>query len=393
MRVLQLHNHHASRGGAMEVLAHERLLLRDAGHAVDQLTLPAAEEMDLSPLRAGVKAVWNVQLQRELAARIGSFRPDVVHVHTPFPLMSPAVFRTARDAGVPTVATLHSYRYSCVAGTCVRDGRVCEDCVGTRLKLAGVRHGCYHGSRTATAALTLALVVHRAAGTFDTAVSRYLALTEFGRSLLVRDGYPAARIEVKPNSVPDPGFRAAPDAAVRRVVFAGRLIDIKGVRTLLEAWRWVVPGMRLSIAGDGPLRPLVEASAAADPSIEFLGWLEEPEVTALMASAHLVVVPSQWYEGAPLVIARSLGSGTPVLASDLENLSDDLLADGAGWSFATGDAAALAERLSEVARAPGHALALRPAARTSYEKRYSPEADLVRLERVYHDVVAEGAAR
>ncbi len=129
-------------------------------------------------------------------------------MHTPFPLMSPAVFRAARAAGVPAVTTLHSYRYSCVVGTCVRDGAICEDCVGSKTKLAGVRHACYHDSRPATAALTLSLGLHRAIGTFDHCVSRYLTLTEFSRQLLIRDGFPADKIVVKPNSVPDPGFRA-----------------------------------------------------------------------------------------------------------------------------------------------------------------------------------------
>src|SRR4051794_12040624 len=147
VRVLQLHNHHAAKGGAMEVLAHERELLTAAGHEVDQYTVSAAEELGLSPLRAGAKAVWNKEAAADVSRRIRDFGPDVVHVHTPFPLMSPSVLRAARAAGVPAVTTLHSYRYSCVAGTCVRDGHICEDCVGKRLKLPGVVHKCYHDNR------------------------------------------------------------------------------------------------------------------------------------------------------------------------------------------------------------------------------------------------------
>ena len=210
MRIVQAHNHHAAKGGAMEVLAHERELLLDAGHEVEQYTLPAAEDMRLSGLRAGAKAVWNRDAARDVAALVRSFRADVLHVHTPFPLMSPSVFRAAHAAGVPAVTTLHSYRYSCVVGTCVRDGHICEDCVGKKLKLPGVIHKCYHDSRGASAALTLGLDLHRAAGTFHRAVTRYLTLTEFARKLLIRDGYPVDRILVKPNSVPDPGYRSEP---------------------------------------------------------------------------------------------------------------------------------------------------------------------------------------
>jgi len=113
----------------------------------------------------------------------------------------------------------------------------------------------------ASGALTLGLAVHRAAGTFHRCVSRYLALTEFSRRLLIRDGFPADRIVVKPNSVPDPGFTPQARTDERRLVFAGRLIGIKGVRTLLDAWPKVPAGMKLVIAGDGELRSLVEDRA------------------------------------------------------------------------------------------------------------------------------------
>src|SRR3954454_4483943 len=87
LRVLQMHNHHAAKGGAMEVLAHERELLTNAGHTVQQLTLPPVEQMDISPARAAAKAVWNRQVALETAAVIERFQPDVAHVHTPFPVM------------------------------------------------------------------------------------------------------------------------------------------------------------------------------------------------------------------------------------------------------------------------------------------------------------------
>jgi glycosyltransferase involved in cell wall biosynthesis len=386
MRILQLHNHHASLGGAMEVLAHEAELLFEAGHAVTQYTLPAAEEMGLSSLRSGAKAVWNRQAAAEVERRIDDFRPDVVHVHTPFPLMSPAVFRAAYGRGVPAVTTLHSYRYSCVAGTCHRDGDLCEDCVGKKLKLPGIRHRCYHDSLGASGALTFGLVVHRAAGTFHRCVARYLTLTDFSRRLLIRDGYPADRIVVKPNSVPDPGYTPEARADERRLVFAGRLIDIKGVRTLLDAWSSVPPGMKLVVAGDGPLRSAVEERAGSDPSVECVGWVGESEVLELMAGAEAVIVPSEWYEGLPLVILRSLAVGTPVVVSDLDNVSEDVIADDVGWAFGVRDPASLARTLASLVADPELARSRRSAARKSYETRYSPSVDLRRLEDVYHSV-------
>lgn len=390
MKVLQLHNHHASLGGAMEVLAHEAELLAGGGHEVEQYTLPAAHELGLSSVRAGAKSVWNVEAARETRQRIRRFRPDVVHVHTPFPLMSPSVFRAAAAEGVPAVTTLHSYRWACAVGTCVRDDKICEDCVGKRLKLPGIRHGCYHDSRAATAALTLGLVVHRAVGTTHRDVTRYLALTDFMRRLMVRDGYPEDRVVVKPNSVPDPGpttGRAPGD----EVFCAARLIEIKGIRTLLEGWRQADPRLRLVIAGDGPLRGLVEEAAAADPRIEYVGWLDEAAVVERMRRALAVVVPSEWYEGQPLVILRSLAVGTPLLVSDLDNLGEDVRRHGTGWTFRTRDAASLAEQLRALSADPAGAEALRVRARETYDEHFSPPVDLARLEAVYSEVADEAS--
>lgn len=388
MRILQLHNHHASKGGAVAVLDHEKEILGNRGHDVEQYTLPATEALGLSAARAGLKAVWNAEACRDVDEAISRFQPDVVHVHTPFPLMSPAVFRAAHRRGIATVATVHSFRYSCIAATCFRNGRICEDCVGRVLKLDGIRHRCYQDSLGASTALTLSLAVHRGLGTFDTHVDRYLTLTQFAKDLLRRDGIAESRIDVKANSVPDPGTPVAQtDDGEPYVAFAGRLVEVKGVHTLLEAWRQVGKGHKLRIAGDGQLAPLVRQHAAADESIEYLGWIDEDAVTRLMVGAKAVVVPSEWYEaGCPLVALRSLSVGTPVVVSDLENLSAEVLADQAGWGFAVGNPQALAETLRTVLGNLPDTRSARVRARRSYLHRFSPTANVEKLESVYQEV-------
>jgi glycosyltransferase involved in cell wall biosynthesis len=373
----------------MEVLSHERELLMAAGHTVEQFTLPPAEQLGLSSVRAGAKAVWNREAAQETASWIRRFGPDVVHVHTPFPLMSPAVFRAAKRCGVPTLVTLHSFRFACVAATCHRDGHICEDCVGRRVKFPAVQHKCYHDSAPGSAALALSLLVHRAAGTFHNDIDRYLALTSFGRDLMIRDGYPAEKIVVKPNSVPDPEAVGSPDLSSPYLLFAARLIDVKGVRTLLQAWRQLPDlGLRLVVAGDGELRHLVEAARSTDDRVEWRGWVDEPTVTGLMARAVATLVPSEWYEGLPLVILRSLSVGTPALVSDLENISTELLEDGAGKSFRVGDASDLARAITAMWADPDTTDGMRRRARTSFERRYSPGVDARRLEALYRELIS-----
>lgn len=389
LSILQLHNEHSTEGGATDVLEHERSLLVQAGHRVEQLLLPPADTLGLSAVRAGAKAVWNRDAAAETTRLIRELRPDVVHVHTPFPLMSPIVFRAAKRAGVPTVATLHSFRYACVEATCYRDGQICEDCVGRRVKWPAVRHRCYHGSVAGSGALALSLLVHRTVGTFDDCVDRYLALTSFARDLMVRDGFPADKIGVKPNSVPEPALMGETDGSAPYFFFAARLVAVKGVATLLEAWRQVAdPDLRLMVAGDGEMAEQVRAAAAADPRIEWRGWLGQAEVTRLMAGAVATVVPSEWYEaGAPLTLIRSLSVGTTVVASDLANISAELVEDGAGTTFRVGEPASLAQALVSVWRDRDGAEEASRRGRASFEARYSPEVGLQRLVAEYHRVI------
>lgn len=393
MRILQLHNLHQASGGALHVLEQEAELLTSAGHSVEQLLEPAASESGMGPVAMGAAAVWNRRATKDLSDAIGRFDPDVVHVHTPFPTQSPAVFRTAHKLGRPTVTTIHAYRYSCVGGLCQRDGKPCEDCVGTKLKLPGIRHRCYHDSLAGSTALTLSLVGHRAAGTFGRHVDRYLTLTGFARELLIRDGFPAEKIVVKPNAVPDPGRVLPQDERAPYAVFAGRLVEEKGVRTLLDAWRTVPEGLQLYVAGDGPLRPLVDDAATANPAIHALGWCESDRITELMATASATVVPSEWYEAGPMVILQSLAAGTPVLTSDLPNLCQSLLEHEAGQAFRTGHSASLAAAATSLLTDDDVRSKLGRRARELYELQHTPARALESLESIYSELIERGVER
>ena len=386
-RVLQAHNRHASRGGADAVLDQDRRMLEGAGHQVARIITEAAEKGGPG---AAAQAVWNRRTSEQVARAVREFQPDVVHVHTPFPLMSPVVFRAAKRHGVPTVATMHSFRFSCIAGTLRRDGHLCEDCVGRTVKLPALRHRCYHDSLAASASMATSLTLHHALGTFRRHVDRFLTMTEFAKDILVRDGVPSAHVRVKPNCVDDPG--PTPPVAERppHVLFVGRLTEEKGIRTMLEGWRLAGPqGHVLRVCGDGPLRHLVDDAAAQDPTIHVLGWVSAEEVQREQRDARLTLVPSEWYEaGPPLVLLDSLATATPVLASDLDNISSTLRAAEAGATFEMGSASSFAESLTKLLLDGEGLTRMANRARGLYEADHTPDGALRALEATYASVAA-----
>lgn len=386
LRVLLVHNRYQRRGGEDYVYETEGALLESAGHAVARLELHNDAADGMSKLALARRTVWSREGRAAVEEAARAHGADVVHFHNTLPLVSPAGYTGARDAGAAVVQTVHNFRLLCPSATLFRDGHVCEDCVGKAFALPGVVHGCYRGSRAATLAVATATAVHRALGTYDTVVDRLVALTPFMRDKLVEGGYARDRIAVKPNAV-----REMPALAARGggyALFASRLDAGKGIETLLRAW--AEPGLPpLVVAGDGPLADLVrdaETRLGAD-RVRFVGWQQTDGMTALRDNADAFVFPSEWYEGSPIAFAESLAAGLPVVASDTPTVRG-MVTDGTeGRLYASGDAPALAAATRDVFADAARRDAMSAAAVATAARNHSPQAALAALRHIYAEAL------
>lgn len=325
------------------MVAAERRLLSVAGHEVIPLDFenPPGSAEATSAL---ARAPWNKSAAMKVVSAVRDESPDVVHVHNTWFALSPAVFPRVSSLGTPVVATFHNYRIVCVNAMLLRDGNLCELCVG-RGPWSGVKFACYRGSRPASVAAAATIAVHRRRGTWTSDLAKAIALTEFARSRLEAGGIPAERIAIVPNFASDPGPRTRSASDSDEVLFVGRLSNEKGIRVLLDAWSQLAdPHLRLTVVGSGPL--LEEVKAKASGSIKVVGWLEPADVLQHMLSARALVVPSLWYEVQPLVVLEALACGLPVLYSNLGALGE-IVGDG-GSPFSAGSPSHLVTRLSEM---------------------------------------------
>jgi glycosyltransferase involved in cell wall biosynthesis len=221
------------------------------------------------------------------------------------------------------------------------------------------------------------IFAHRVAGTWRNKVHTYIALTNFSKQKFMEGGLPGPRIAIKPNFLPaDPGVG---DGDGGYALFAGRLVEEKGLRTLLRAWK-EVGEIPLKIAGDGPMRSFVEEQIRALPHVEYLGACEHAAVIGLLKKAQFLVFPSEWYEGLPMIVVESFACGTPVLASELGSMIE--LIDGGvnGRLFTAGSAESLinqARLMSQTSRA------MRFSARAFYERSYTAERNYELLMSIY----------
>ena len=386
MRILSVHNRYNLAGGEDTVFAAESELLRNGGHDVETFEVSNDAIIGVGgAAKAALLTAYNGNSKRAVGAAIDNFRPDVVHVHNFFPLLSPSVFDACGSRGVASVWTLHNFRMTCANGLLFRNGAPCMDCVGNA-PLPAIMHACYRNSRPASAVVAGMIATHRALGTWRKKVDRFIALTEFAKRIFIEAGIPGDKIAIKANFISDPGL-SDPDVPREGAIYVGRLSPEKGVATLVDAWHSV--DYPLTIVGDGPERGVLEARAP--DNVTFAGWQAPGEVAAAVARAQVQIIPSLWYENFPMTLVEANAAGTPVVASRHGAL-ESIVEDGQnGALFEPGDPNDLANTVRRLFEQPEALNRMRLAARNTYKSRSAPDVNLSKLMDIYTQAIAERA--
>jgi glycosyltransferase involved in cell wall biosynthesis len=385
MRILIVHNAYQQRGGEDAVVEAEIALLRAHGVEVRSYERHNDEIVEQSAARSAIDALWSRRTTSEVSRLLADWRPDIVHAHNTFPLISPSVFWAASKARVPVVQTLHNFRLLCLQGTMLRDDKPCTTCVG-RSPLPGVVHGCYRGSRPQSAVLAASLLLHRGLGTWHTRVDRFIALTTFCRDRMIEGGLDPARIVVQPNFA-DVQPQPPPPQGRQGLLYVGRLSHEKGITVLAKA-SGALAEPSLRIAGTGPLASLLETS----PGCRMLGHLNPQGVQAEMSRSVALVVPSTCFEGFPRALVEAYACSLPVIASRLGSLAELVEHGVTGLLVEPGDAGALAEAMRWALAHPERMAQMGQAARSRYEEHYTPARALDRRLALYAEVLSTRAA-
>ena len=334
MKIFIGHNSYQHPGGEDAVFRSEAQMLRARGHEV--LLYERSNQEVQGDLPSQIAQLFSLRSSRssynEVRRLLRSFRPDIAHFHNTFFRMTPAVYEACHAEGVPVVQSLHNFRWVCLNGLLLRDGKVCELCSPVS-RGAGIFHRCYRHSLLLSMLQADMTAYHWRQRTWLKHVDCYIVATEFTRGQFIRYGLPAGKIAVKPHFAPD-----AVGSVVRHdggyVLYAGRLSVEKGVERLLDAWE-AMEDIPLLIVGSGPLearmRERIDRSGMAH--VQMLGYLSAEQFQDVLQGARVAVVPSLCYENFPRVVVEAYAAGVAVAVSRLGSLAEVVVEGVTGSMF------------------------------------------------------------
>jgi glycosyltransferase involved in cell wall biosynthesis len=367
-RLLSINNYHYRRGGAEAVYFDHDALFRSLGWetAFFSMQHPKNEPSDysrffvdeielghdyslFSKLAMAPKIIYSREARRKLAALLDAFPADVAHVHSVYHHISPAILPLLHERDIPVVLTAHDLKLLCPAYTMLSNGEICEACKPNKVWNVAAKR-CIKGSLPLSALIGIESGVHRLLNIYGKNVARVVAPSRFYRDKFIEWGWPAAQVEYIPNYVNVEQFSPAFKPADYFLYF-GRLVKDKGVHTLIAASAQA--GVKLKVAGTGPhADEFAKLAVDLNADVEFLGFRSGAELHALIRDARAVVLPSEWYENAPISVLEAYALGTPVIGADIGGIPEMIDRDQTGWLFASGATDELAAALQRAAALP-----------------------------------------
>jgi glycosyltransferase involved in cell wall biosynthesis len=366
--LLSINNHYYRRGGADVVFLEQNRLLEEAGwrvapfamHHPDNMPTPWSDyfvdEIEFGK-RYSVhqklvripRVVYSLEARRKLGRLLDAVQPDVAHAHNLYHRISPSVLGLLKKCGIPTVLTLHDLKLACPSHSMYRDGAVCERCTQGAVYNA-VLHRCLKDSLPLSGLVTVESAVHRLLGCYRRNVDRFVVPSRFYLQKFAEWGWDPAKFVHIPNFVDVERFE--PDFSVGKAfIYFGRLVPEKGLSTLIRAS--VQAQVPLWLAGTAPeerqVRKLAQGLGA---DVRFLGYQTGAVLHELVRSARATVLPSEWYENAPLSVMESYALGTPVIGAAIGGIPELIREQETGVTFRSGDVESLAAALRSVADMP-----------------------------------------
>lgn len=414
MKILMINSFNYLRGGGERCFFDLSDLLRARGHEVIPFCMDHPKNLPseysdyfvsyidfptelgkpgLSPkLRVLERVLYSREARQKVEELLERTQPDLVHIHGFIHEMSTSILPALKAAGLPVVQTLHDYKPACPNTTFVSNDQVCEACKGGKYYNM-TRRRCKRGSLSASMLATAEMYFHEVFRLYQPNIDHFIAPSRFMRDKMIEHGIHTP-IDAIPNFINPESFQAVYESD-NHFVFAGRLVRVKGVMTLLEAMRHVKSDAVLNIAGAGELEPEMRQFVDTHhlTNVRFLGHLGTDELANLVQRAIFTVVPSEWYENYSMTVIESLACGTPVIGADIGGIPEQVRDGWNGHLFEPGNALELASKIQNLLDDRALATEMGRRGRSRVESLNGPEAHYEQTMRVYEGLLGKTTRR
>jgi len=394
MRILLVHNYYQSTSPSGEdtVFKNELELLRSNNISVIEYNKSNDSVINgVDKIKTNIIAKWSKQSYDEITSLIRKEKPDIVHFHNIWYLISPSAYYACQDLNVPVVQTLHNFRLFCINGLLLNNGRVCEKCIAGS-PYRGAVNRCYRQSLFYSFPIASILQTHQSMKTWNMQIDAFISLSEFSKKKYIQYGLPVDKIFIKPNFYMNPAKPSYSNYGFG--LFAGRLSREKGIDILLNASNILSSvdenkKILIKIVGDGAQGGSIKDRINNEKinNVELLGLKNHSDVIDLIKNSRFIALPSICYEGFPLVIGEAYACGKPIITSRLGAMAE-LVEDGkTGLLFEPGNARDLADKIRWMYDHEDECIQMGKNARKVFEEKYTAEKNFEILMNIYKTVL------
>ncbi len=361
--LLSVNNYYYARGGAEIVFLEHNAIFEDAGWDVACFSMKHPDNLPskwskyfINEIEFGEnyslaekllrvpKVIYSIEARRKMRRLLRDIPVDVCHMHNIYHHISPSILGVLREKEVPAVLTLHDLKIACPEYHMLSTDGVCERCKGGKT-INVLLHRCIKNSYPLSGIIFLESLVHKLMKSYQNNVSQFIVPSRFYLKKLVEWGWDETQFTYIPNFIDSqlftPHFKAGDE-----FVYFGRLSKEKGVSTLIRAA--AKTNIKLRIIGGGPDELLLKQLASdLNANVEFTGYLTGDALHEAIRSSRAVVLPSEWYENAPLSILESYALGKPIIAASIGGIPELIREAETGIIFESGSVDGLADALSD----------------------------------------------
>lgn len=400
LKILQVTNFCHMIGGGSRYFFEVSKLLRSKGHQVAYFcmddkkniktkwskyfvrNIPMENRSLVDNFRLFCRTIYSLEAQNKISRLLDDFKPDIVHLHDFYHYISPSILIEFKKRNIPMVMTVHDYHLISPNRNMFHNGRICEISKPERF-YKSANHKCVGNSYLLSLVETIEKYFWSITNWHRKYIDYFISPSNFMKSKIIEYGYNRKKNILMSLFVKRNKFNKKSNKN-NYILYFGRISPEKGLKILIHSMS-ILPHIPLKIVGRGLQQTeLMNLNhKLKNRNVKFLGYKSGSELKELISNCKFSVLPSIWFDVAPISILESFAFGKPIVASNIGGISELVKDRYNGFLVTPGNIMDLSNKISELWENESFSQKLGMNARSFVEKNFSPEEHYKNLMEIY----------